>query len=955
MYTNHSKNRKRSLHQTDVSKNKSLAPTKKKQKIFKVPLRVGGVRICARKATVQQQINRRKKLFLARRRYKLICKRSQKRGLYTTRTIKRGLQLMQMMLRDISRSQNLSVNATSKQQNNNRQNIVATPLSHGEQPTKTHYDFHAEQVELAKQQQRIEIDPRDQPIESESYGGQPIESEDCYGEQPMRSEDCYGEQPMRSEDCYGGQPVKMQCGEEPMDIDQDCYNEVEPMEVDEEEMSAEQFHPLYQRYLQLQHELASVENNPFITPEKKRVMIDHIEHEYNIIMNGNTISPPNSPFSAPNNLFHSPPTNPFNSPQDTQKTSMFPSLFTASDYASLTFQQAVDYFNRSEDNIPFASKERWDRFESFGRRFMIDPTYPNEIEMEDLSGEPVAVEHVEQDHREKTKCDNDVKMEDLSEEPITGKHLERHGKETKCEVTDVEMEDVSEEPLPKKKAVEQTKAARSDDKVFEGQTITKTHATYPGVESVKQESFDENKVVQNVPVALNDQQLIVTEQISPDQSNDDVIAEKISESSDAGDYQRMMLKESSSELLTTANETTYSEEVKHEEFDRCIVENVSVASNGQRIDVEDSSACDLNDGKDKFSDGDGPCAKDDKPTITPLALLKDTENEANDNLKLNTFVETVTSEEPSIKLIGEISAQEQPELIEAVNEQGMIQNASLIATDSPSQILPSFNVSPADPNKEGMKSDKAEKFISPIESECDSNKEVGNCQSQGAFQEPNLDIITVTNGYCTVTGRLNQISSSLQFCPRKQTKDVTASQTRAEEKNITSKTEHVTEDNSAEENLDFLQKEIKNKKSYLKFLKSGRRSLKKDAFSDEDNMNFIQNEIIDVEKDLSKLKRQLPRSLRRICPPKNKFTKTQKEQQPKTLVNPQNDQENLTSPQTFPKTLGEGEYQLIEDDCLERSLASNEIEMTSIEALSPPSTPREDNLFINTPSTRRFQ
>uniref|UniRef100_A0A7M5UBY2 Uncharacterized protein n=1 Tax=Clytia hemisphaerica TaxID=252671 RepID=A0A7M5UBY2_9CNID len=174
------------------------------------------------------------------------------------------------------------------------------------------------------------------------------------------------------------------------------------MEVDEEEMSAEQFHSLYQRYLQLQQERAKVDNNPFIRPQKRKSMMERIEHEYNITMNGNPIPPPNNPSNSPpkkpfnlppknpfnsppnnqfnsplNNLFKSPPNNPFNSPpQDSQKTSIFPALFTTTDNAPQTIQQAMDYFNRSEENIPFASKERRGRFKSFGRIFMTDSFIP---------------------------------------------------------------------------------------------------------------------------------------------------------------------------------------------------------------------------------------------------------------------------------------------------------------------------------------------------------------------------------------------------------------------------------------------------------------------------------------------------------------------------------------------------------------------------------------------------
>ncbi|XP_066922738.1 heat shock protein DDB_G0288861-like [Clytia hemisphaerica] len=823
MNINHSKNRKRRLRLTNGPEDKSLVSATKKRKFFKAPLRVGGVRISERKATVQQHINRRKKLFLARRRYKLFCKRSQKRGLYTTRTIKRGLQLMQMMLRDISRPQKASGKAV------------------------IHYDFHAEQEKFAKlQQQNQAIDnigqpmasknsseqpmasensseqpmasensskqpmasensseqpmasknfseqpmesknSSEQPMESENSSEQPMESEDL-SEQPMVSEDLseqsmrcetYGKQPIRSES-YGKQQVKNECEEEPMDIDHHEHNEVEPMEVDEEEMSAEQFHSLYQRYLQLQQERAKVENNPFITAEKKRVMIERIQHEYNIVMNGNPFpppnnqfdsppnnpfnsppnkpfnsppnnqfnsppnnqfksppnnpfnsppnnqfnsppnnqfnsppnnqfnsppnnqfnsppnnqfksppnnpfkSPPNNPFnsppnnqfnSPPNNQFNSPPNNPFNSPpqdtfrsppQDIQKTSNVPSLFTASDNGPQTFQQAVDYFNRSEDNIPFASKERWDRFESFGSRFMIDSTYPNDIEMEDLSEEPVTADHIEQDHREEMKYDNYIEMEDLSQEPLPISFpFHQHGEEVKA---------------------------------------------------IEEQFFTTN----NTP---------------------------------------------------------------HQSF-------------AQRMD---SPNC---------------------------------------------------------------------------------------------QIIPQLHVSPVNPNS--------------------------------AFRNSNLDIVTARNGHYTIDDGSNQIRS---FIPCKEPAAYPNNKQAVKEEKITSKaakTNQSLQDNLSEENILVLQKEIENKKSLLKFLKTEVKSLKKEAFPNKDKKKLIENEMNDAAKDLSKLKRKLPKSLRPIRLPKNDG----KRKMERSLV-------------------GAG----FDGDC------ASSFEHPHIkENLSPPSTRREDNLFINTHFTRRFQ
>ncbi|XP_066911955.1 uncharacterized protein [Clytia hemisphaerica] len=761
MYTNHSKNRKRRLRLTNGPEDKSLVSTTKKRKVFKEPLRVGGVRISERKITVQQHINRRKKLFLARRRYKLFCKRSHKRGLYTTRTVKRGLQMMQMMLRDISRSQKASGKSV------------------------IHYDFHAEQEKLAKLQQQHQADNIGQPMASKNFSEQPMASKNSseepmasqhsseqpmasqhsseqpmasknsskqpmvsknsskqpmasknFSEQPMASKNSSeqpmvsknsSEQPMASEN-YGKQPLRSECEEEPMDVDHHEHNEVEPMEVDEEEMSAEQFHSLYQRYLQLQQERAKVDNNPFIIPEKKRVMINHIQHEYNLVMNGNPFpppnnhfesppnnpfnsppnkpsnsplnnpfnSPPNNPFNSPpnkpsnsplNNPFNSPPNNPFNSPQnnpfhsppnnainsppqDTQKTSMFPSLFTASDYASLTFQQAVDYFNQSEENIPFASKERWDRFESFGSRFMIDSTYHNDIEMEDLSEEPLTADHIEQDHREEMKYDTDIEMEDLSQEPLpTSFSFHQHGEEVKA---------------------------------FGEQFIAANNAPH----------------------------------------------------------------------------------------------QIFALSNNQRID---SPNC---------------------------------------------------------------------------------------------QIIPQLGVRPVN-----------------------SNNNVQSLEGQGASR--NLATITVRNGHCTIDDRSNQISSSI---PSKEPAAYPNNRQAVEEEKITSKvatTNQSLQDNLTEEEILILQKEIENKKSLLKFLKTEFKLLKKEAFPDKNKKKLIENEMNDAAKDLSKLKRKLPKSLRLVRLPKNDGRRK-----------------------------------------MERSLVSTGFDggcVSSFENLSPPLTKPENNFFIDTRSTRRFQ
>ena len=51
-------------------------------------------------------------------------------------------------------------------------------------------------------------------------------------------------------------------------------------------MSAEMFHRLYKRYEQLQQEYASIENNPFITSEKKHDKLTLIRYEQNMLMYG---------------------------------------------------------------------------------------------------------------------------------------------------------------------------------------------------------------------------------------------------------------------------------------------------------------------------------------------------------------------------------------------------------------------------------------------------------------------------------------------------------------------------------------------------------------------------------------------------------------------------------------------------------------------------------------------
>ncbi|XP_066927865.1 uncharacterized protein [Clytia hemisphaerica] len=535
-----------------------------------------------------------------------------------------------------------------------------------------------------------------QPTASKNFSEQPMASQNS-SEEPIASKNS-SEQPLRSEE-YGRQPIRRECEEEPMDIDHHEHNEVEPMEVDEEEMSAEQFHSLYQRYLQLQQERAKVDNNPFITPEKKRVMINHIQHEYNIVMNGNQFplpnnhfesppnnpfnSPPNNPFnsppnnlfnSPPNNSFNSPPNNPFNSPpnnpfkslKDTQKTPL--PLFTSTDNAPQTFQQAVAYFNQSQENIPFASKERWDRFESFGSRFMIDSTYPNDIEMEDLSEEPLTADHIEQDHREEMKYDNDIEMEDLSEEPLpTSFH--HHGEEVK--------------------------------------------------------TFEEH--------------------------------------------------------IFAANNAP------HQNF---------ALPNNQRMD---SPNC---------------------------------------------------------------------------------------------QIMPQLHVSQVNPNNN-----------------------VQSFESQGASR--NLDTVTVRNGHCTIDHRSKQISS---FIPCKEPAAYPNNRQTVEEEKITSKaatTNQNLQDNPTEEDILILQKEIENKKSLLKFLKTEFKLLKKEAFPDKDKKKLIENEMNDAAKDLSKLKRKLPKSLRPIRLQKNDGSRKME----RSLV-------------------GAG----FDGDCA-----------SSFKNLSPPSIEPENNFFINTPLTRRFQ
>ena len=101
----------------------SLAESVKKRKVFKTPICIDDTRVRGR------HINRRKQLILEKRRFNLISKRShKKRGIYTPRSIKRGLQMMQFLLRDVA--QNTSDNATSRPQN---------------KKAKMPFDFHAEQ------------------------------------------------------------------------------------------------------------------------------------------------------------------------------------------------------------------------------------------------------------------------------------------------------------------------------------------------------------------------------------------------------------------------------------------------------------------------------------------------------------------------------------------------------------------------------------------------------------------------------------------------------------------------------------------------------------------------------------------------------------------------------------------------------------------------------------------
>ena len=130
-----------------------------------------------------------------------------------------------------------------------------------------------------------------------------------------------------------------------------------------------------------------------------------------------------------------------------------------------------------------------------------------------------------------------------------------------------------------------------------------------------------------------------------------------------------------------------------------------------------------------------------------------------------------------------------------------------------------------------------------------------------------------------------------------------------------------------------LQEQIAIKKNHLKCLKRELKTLQKES-RPKDKLSGIKNQIIDLEKDLSKLKQQLPRSLRRIYTPKKTYTKSKP-------ILPQ------TPPiKIIPKTPDE-EYQVIEENCLERSL-------TNIDE-SIALTPREDNFFINTPLIRQFQ
>jgi len=212
--------------------------------------------------------------------------------------------------------------------------------------------------------------------------------------------------------------------------------------------------------------------------------------------------------------------------------------------------------------------------------------------------------------------------------------------------------------------------------------------------------------------------------------------------------------------------------------------------------------------------------------------------------------------------------------------------------DSPNcQIIPQLHVSPVNPNS--------------------------------AFRNSNLDIITVRNGHCTIDDRSNQVSSS-NLC--KEPAAFSNNKQAAEEEKITSKaatTNQSLQDNLTEEEILILQKEIENKKCLLKFLKTEFKLLKKEAFPDKDKKKLIENEMNDAAKDLSKLKRKLPKSLRPIRLQKNDGSRKMER-----------------SP------VGAG----FDGDC------ASSFEHPHIkENRSPPSIEPENNFFIDTRSKRRFQ
>jgi len=209
-----------------------------------------------------------------------------------------------------------------------------------------------------------------------------------------------------------------------------------------------------------------------------------------------------------------------------------------------------------------------------------------------------------------------------------------------------------------------------------------------------------------------------------------------------------------------------------------------------------------------------------------------------------------------------------------------------------------------------------------LNSPVNPNNNVQSLESQGASR--NLDTITVRNGHCTIDDRSNQTSS---FILCKEPAAFPNNKQAAEEEKITSsaaKTNQSLQDNKlSEEDILVLQKEIGNKKSLLKYLKTEFKLLKKEAFPDKNKKKLIENEMNDAAKDLSKLKRKLPKSLRAIRLPKNDG----KRKMERSLV-------------------GAG----FDGDCVS-SFKHPHIK----ENRSPPSIEPENNFFIDTRSTRRFQ